>query len=121
MAYSLFEAMGALGASMTILRYLEYYEHFYTLILTLRHVAFPSLHLRAHCTHTTHTADKRRVVALCSHYRISGLRIARFIISAFPIFFGYMLMGVILFSPYSYRVPTPSSVPPPCYVSCAPI
>lgn len=70
MAYSICEGMGALGASVTILRYLEYYEHFYTLILTLR---------------------------------ISGLRIARFIISAFPIFFGYMLMGVVLFSPYSNR------------------
>jgi len=70
MAFSVFEAIGALGASVTILRYLEYYEHFYTLILTLK---------------------------------LAGLRITRFIISAFPIFFGYMLMGVVLFSPYSVR------------------
>jgi len=45
MAFSVFEAIGALGASVTILRYLEYYEHFYTLILTLKQASPSSIML----------------------------------------------------------------------------
>ncbi|KAL6061657.1 Mucolipin-2 [Balamuthia mandrillaris] len=68
--FQLFQGLGALGVAVNILRYLEYGQNFYTLILSLQ---------------------------------LSAPRIARFIISAFPIFFGFMLMGIIMFSPYSSR------------------
>eukprot|EP00005_Dracoamoeba_jomungandri_P010871 CAMPEP_0174272706 /NCGR_PEP_ID=MMETSP0439-20130205/52207_1 /TAXON_ID=0 /ORGANISM="Stereomyxa ramosa, Strain Chinc5" /LENGTH=726 /DNA_ID=CAMNT_0015363449 /DNA_START=236 /DNA_END=2416 /DNA_ORIENTATION=+ len=67
---AIFQALGAFGITCNLTRYLEYYKHFFTLILTLK---------------------------------LSFINILRFMISAFPIFFGYVLMGVILFAPYSYK------------------
>jgi hypothetical protein len=45
----------------------------------------------------------RDFYVLLSTLRIAGVYVFRFFITAFPIYFSYVLMGVLLFSPYSFR------------------